>query len=104
VPAPPVDAHTRVTVRVDPRATAAHVNGTRHDERPLELRLGREEAVEVEISAADGTSVRRTVRSRDDGILIALPAAPKKAQPRRPTAAPPKVEPQRNSPLLENPF
>jgi eukaryotic-like serine/threonine-protein kinase len=110
VPAPPADSRIRVTVRIDPKATLARVNGTRHDERPLELKLAPNEGVEVEVTAADGAVVRRTVRSHDDGILIAFEAAPpsaeprSKAPPRRAGERAPKPEAKSKSPLLKNPF
>jgi eukaryotic-like serine/threonine-protein kinase len=96
-----------VSVRIDPHATLARANGTRHDERPLLLKLGPEDAVEVEVTGRSGEVVRRTVRSHDDGILIALeaasaPSASPKAPPRRSGAPNPRS--RADNPLLKNPF
>jgi eukaryotic-like serine/threonine-protein kinase len=103
----PTDARRTVSVRIDPRATLARASGTRHDERPLVLKLGPEDAVEVEVTGPSGEVVRRRVRSHDDGILIALdiptpPVASAKAAPRRTRA--PKPRPRAENPLLKNPF
>jgi serine/threonine-protein kinase len=110
--APPASAvlpepRRTVSVRIDPRATLARANGTRHDERPLLLKLGPEDAVEVEVTGPSGEVVRRTVRSHDDGILIALeaastPSAAPKAPPRRSGAPNPRS--RTDNPLLKNPF
>jgi hypothetical protein len=102
------DTRRTVAVKIDPRATLALVSGTRHDERPLLLKLGPGEAVSVEVTAPNGAVVRRTVRSHDDGILIALdpplgaPAASAKTAPRR--ASSPKSRTSGENPLLKNPF
>jgi eukaryotic-like serine/threonine-protein kinase len=103
----PTDARRTVSVRIDPRATLARASGTRHDERPLVLKLGPEDAVEIEVTGPSGEVVRRTVRSHDDGILIALdipssPVASAKKAPRRSGA--PKPRPRAENPLLKNPF
>jgi hypothetical protein len=103
----PAEARRTVSVRIDPRATLARANGTRHDERPLLLKLGSDDAIEVEVTGPGGSVVRRTVRSHDDGILIALEvpspqASPPRAEPRRPGT--PKPRSRAENPLLKNPF
>jgi eukaryotic-like serine/threonine-protein kinase len=103
----PADPRRTVSVRIDPRATLALAGGTRHDERPLLLKLGPGDEVQVEVTAPNGDVVRRTVRSHDDGILIAFdaPAAPAesaKAPPKRTSS--PKPRARSENPLLKNPF
>jgi hypothetical protein len=97
-----------VTVKIDPRATLALVSGTRHDERPLLLKLGPGEEVKVEVTAPNGDVVRRMVRSYDDGILIAFDASPAQAPsgktPPRRASSPSKPRAQGENPLLKNPF
>ena len=107
VSAVPAEARRMVSVSIDPRATLARANGTRHDERPLLLSLGPQDAVEVEVTGPSGQVVRRTVRAHDDGMLIALEtpdallAAPKPPARR---ASPPKPRARAENPLLKNPF
>lgn len=103
------DPRRTVSVKIDPRATLALADGTRHDERPLLLKLGPGEAVKVEVTGPNGDVVRRMVRSHDDGILIALdapksePAASVKTTPRRASSVP-KPRARGENPLLKNPF
>jgi len=109
-------SRARVSVKIDPRATLVRVDGTRHDERPLALRLGPGEAAEVEVVGPDGAVTRRTVHVRDDGLLISLdktkpapapapekPQASKNAAPARPSRGN-KSSADKSSPLLGNPF
>lgn len=121
-----------VVVHVDPRARFVLVDGTRHDERPVRIRLAAGASADVEVVGSDGEVVRRKVSGGDDGVSISLRAAPTapsattppassatNAEPRSaPAAAPPAAKPttppakpspasrppKQDGTLLKNPF
>jgi serine/threonine-protein kinase len=103
----PADAKQSVAVQVDERAKLALVNGTRHDERPLSIRLGPGEEAVVEVVGPNGEMVRRNVRANDDGILIALPKMELPSSSAVPTSKPVREAPHKpkgTAPLMKNPF
>jgi len=116
-PAPspePAAARARISVKVPEGLRLALVDGTRHDERPLALELGKDQSARVELIAADGRTLERKLSASDDGIALAFPevatpalsvsAGPTSAKPgkKAPTAgAKPKPV---GGPLLSDPY
>jgi eukaryotic-like serine/threonine-protein kinase len=94
----PAPEAPRLQVAVDPQVRLVLVDGTRHDERPLEIQLGTTGVAVVELVATDGRIERREVRREDDGASLELPAAPAPGGGARPAPRP------TSSPLLRNPF
>lgn len=71
-----VALRTRVRVEVPDRTRLVLVDGRRRDDRPLTLDLGADESAKVEVVAADGRTLERTITAKDDGLRLELPAVP----------------------------
>lgn len=98
VSAPSASVRKVVHIAVPDGLAVALVDGQRHDERPLALRLAPGQSASVELVGRDGRRLRQSVSASDDGRRLEFPAS-KAPAPSASVAAPASVPaPHRSRP------